>query len=89
MLRVSSYRRLFEEDQWIGAGGISRRCAEQYRSSARSVSRVPCVPLVFVSRVVIKDVSLHLGEKNQAIKSYVIKIIQYINQMSNVKNAFK
>ncbi|XP_023656281.1 vimentin [Paramormyrops kingsleyae] len=37
MLRVSSYRRFFEEEQWTGAGGISRRCAEQYRPSARAL----------------------------------------------------
>ncbi|XP_030621333.1 type III intermediate filament [Chanos chanos] len=37
MLRVSSYRRLFEEDQWSQTGAVSQRCGGQYlRSSART-----------------------------------------------------
>lgn len=37
MLRVSSYRKLFEDDSWRRNGGLSVRCAGQYRASVRSV----------------------------------------------------
>uniref|UniRef100_A0A3Q2VSU1 Peripherin-like n=1 Tax=Haplochromis burtoni TaxID=8153 RepID=A0A3Q2VSU1_HAPBU len=33
MLRVSSYRKLFEDDSWRRNGGLSVRCAGQYRAS--------------------------------------------------------
>lgn len=37
MLRVSSYRKLFEDDSWRRNGGLSVRCAGQYQASVRSV----------------------------------------------------
>lgn len=37
MLRVSSYRKLFEEVAWSRNGGLSTQCAGQYRASIRSV----------------------------------------------------
>lgn len=37
MLRVSSYRKLFEDDSWSRNGGLSMRCAGQDRASVRSV----------------------------------------------------
>ncbi|XP_026186605.1 low molecular weight neuronal intermediate filament [Mastacembelus armatus] len=38
MLRVSSYRRLFEEDNWGRSGGMSLQCAGQYRASDRGAA---------------------------------------------------
>ncbi|KAM9849662.1 peripherin [Aulostomus maculatus] len=51
MLRVSSYRRLFEEDNWSGNGGTSTQCAGQYRTSVRAaaVDNCDCDKLDFVA----------------------------------------
>ncbi|KAK2904342.1 hypothetical protein Q8A73_010999 [Channa argus] len=37
MLRVSSYRKLFEEENWSQNGGLSMQCAGLYRASVRGV----------------------------------------------------
>lgn len=37
MLRVSSYRKMFEDDRWSLNGRLSVACAGQYRASVRSV----------------------------------------------------
>ncbi|XP_071772230.2 uncharacterized protein vimr2 [Centroberyx gerrardi] len=42
MLRVSSYRKLFEEDHWSRNGGFSMQCAGQYRASARGAAADKC-----------------------------------------------
>ncbi|XP_047440584.1 desmin [Mugil cephalus] len=42
MLRVSSYRKLFEEDSWGRNGGSSARCAGQYRASVRAAAVDDC-----------------------------------------------
>ncbi|XP_049441366.1 desmin [Epinephelus fuscoguttatus] len=42
MLRVSSYRKLFEDDSWSRNGGLSMQCAPQYRSSVRGVAVDEC-----------------------------------------------
>ncbi|XP_070693316.1 low molecular weight neuronal intermediate filament [Pempheris klunzingeri] len=51
MLRVSSYRKLFEEDTWSRNGGLSMQCAGQYRASARAatVDECDCDKLDFVA----------------------------------------
>ncbi|XP_060904449.1 desmin [Labrus mixtus] len=49
MLRVSSYRRLFEEENWSRNGGLG--CAGQYRASVRTaaVDKCDCDKLDFVA----------------------------------------
>ncbi|KAM9356955.1 vimentin [Symphorus nematophorus] len=42
MLRVSSYRKLFEEDNWSRNGGLSMQCAGQYRASVRTAAADKC-----------------------------------------------
>ncbi|XP_034454059.1 desmin [Hippoglossus hippoglossus] len=42
MLRVSSYRRLFEEETWSRSGGLSLPCAGQYRASVRRAAADKC-----------------------------------------------
>ncbi|CAB1456216.1 unnamed protein product [Pleuronectes platessa] len=42
MLRVSSYRRLFEEETWGRSGGLSLPCAGQYRASVRRAAADKC-----------------------------------------------
>ncbi|XP_005467471.1 desmin [Oreochromis niloticus] len=42
MLRVSSYRKLFEDDSWRRNGGLSVRCAGQYRASVRAAAVDEC-----------------------------------------------
>lgn len=37
MLRVSSYRKLFDYDNWSRYGGLGAQCAGQYQASVRSV----------------------------------------------------
>ncbi|XP_033830137.1 desmin [Periophthalmus magnuspinnatus] len=57
MLRVSSYRKLFEEG-WGRNGGASVQCAGQYRASARSaaIDKCDCDKLDFVaSRALNKE----------------------------------
>ncbi|KAI3351598.1 hypothetical protein L3Q82_020436 [Scortum barcoo] len=51
MLRVSSYRKLFEEDTWSRNGGLSVQCAGQYRAPARvaAVDECDCDKLDFVA----------------------------------------
>ncbi|XP_054453525.1 desmin [Anoplopoma fimbria] len=42
MLRVSSYRKLFEDDSWSRNGGLSMQCAGQYRASVRGAAVDKC-----------------------------------------------
>ncbi|KAE8285707.1 hypothetical protein D5F01_LYC15374 [Larimichthys crocea] len=51
MLRVSSYRKLFEDDSWSRNGGLSMQCAGQYRATVRSaaVDKCDCDKLDFVA----------------------------------------
>ncbi|XP_031718574.1 desmin [Anarrhichthys ocellatus] len=42
MLRVSSYRKLFEDDSWSRSGGLSVQCAGQYRASVRGAAVDKC-----------------------------------------------
>ncbi|XP_071392525.1 plasticin [Centroberyx affinis] len=42
MLRVSSYRKLFEEHHWSRNGGFSMQCAGQYRASTRGAAADEC-----------------------------------------------
>ncbi|XP_060934940.1 peripherin [Limanda limanda] len=42
MLRVSSYRRLFEEETWGRSGGLSSPCAGQYQASVRRAAADKC-----------------------------------------------
>ncbi|XP_068449815.1 vimentin [Clinocottus analis] len=51
MLRVSSYRKLFEDDSWSRDGGMSMQCAGQYRASVRgaAVDKCDCDKLDFVA----------------------------------------
>ncbi|XP_067104054.1 peripherin [Osmerus mordax] len=60
MLRVSSYRRLFEEEQWARSGGSSMQCAEEYRSPARGAAghKCECEQLDFVAAKAINKEGL-------------------------------
>ncbi|XP_004545803.1 peripherin [Maylandia zebra] len=49
MLRVSSYRKLFEDDSWRRNGGLSVRCAGQYRASVRAAAVDDCDKLDFAA----------------------------------------
>ncbi|XP_042348733.1 neurofilament medium polypeptide [Plectropomus leopardus] len=51
MLRVSSYRKLFEDDGWSRTGGLSVQCAGQYRAAVRvaAVDECDCDKLDFVA----------------------------------------
>ncbi|XP_041845666.1 desmin [Melanotaenia boesemani] len=50
MLRVSSYRKLFEENSWSQTGRASVRCAGQYRTSVRNAAdECGCDKLDFVA----------------------------------------
>ncbi|KAK5864593.1 hypothetical protein PBY51_015824 [Eleginops maclovinus] len=42
MLRVSSYRKLFEDESWSRSGRSSAQCAGQYRASVRGASIDEC-----------------------------------------------
>ncbi|XP_034399720.1 vimentin [Cyclopterus lumpus] len=42
VLRVSSYRKLFKDNSWSRNGGLSMRCAGQYRASARGAAVDKC-----------------------------------------------
>ncbi|XP_063342048.1 desmin [Pelmatolapia mariae] len=42
MLRVSSYRKLFEDDSWRRNGGLNVWCAGQYRASVRAAAVDEC-----------------------------------------------
>ncbi|XP_044219345.1 vimentin [Thunnus albacares] len=42
MLRVSSYRKLFEEQSWSPNGRSSMQCAEQYKASVRGATADEC-----------------------------------------------
>ncbi|KAM7417372.1 hypothetical protein PAMA_017162 [Pampus argenteus] len=42
MLRVSSYRKLFEEQSWSRNGGSGMQCAGQYRASVRAAAADEC-----------------------------------------------
>ncbi|XP_076595706.1 vimentin [Chaetodon auriga] len=42
VLRVSSYRKLFEDDGWSRNGGLSMQCAGQYRASVRGAAADEC-----------------------------------------------
>lgn len=71
MLRVSSYRRLFEEESWSRNRGSSMQCAEQYRSSIRSVWTTLDLPI------------LKYGNVTDRLKCSMIKYINY--KMSFIK----
>ncbi|XP_071313532.1 alpha-internexin isoform X1 [Trachinotus anak] len=51
MLRVSSYRKLFEDDNWSRNGGLGMQCAGQYQTSVRvaAVDDCDCDKLDFVA----------------------------------------
>ncbi|KAI4818949.1 hypothetical protein KUCAC02_004236 [Chaenocephalus aceratus] len=51
MLRVSSYRKLFEDESWSRNGGSSAQCAGGYRASVRgaSIDECDCDNLDFVA----------------------------------------
>ncbi|XP_074505507.1 vimentin [Sebastes fasciatus] len=42
MLRVSSYRKLFEDGSWSRNGGLGMQCAGQYRASVRVAAACKC-----------------------------------------------
>ncbi|XP_062333119.1 desmin isoform X2 [Osmerus eperlanus] len=69
MLRVSSYRRLFEEEQWARSGGSSMQCAEEYRSPARGAAghKCECEQLDFVAAKAINKEGLSRFTQDRTI----------------------
>ncbi|XP_068182515.1 vimentin [Antennarius striatus] len=49
VIRVSSYRKLFEDDHWRGNVGLSARCAGQYQASIRAADKRYCENLDFAT----------------------------------------
>ncbi|XP_040904300.1 peripherin [Toxotes jaculatrix] len=61
VLRVSSYRKLFEDDGWSRNGGLGMQCAGQYRASLRgaAVDECDCDKLDFVAAKSLNKESLN------------------------------
>ncbi|KAG8003902.1 Peripherin, partial [Nibea albiflora] len=83
MLRVSSYRKLFEDDGWSRNGGLSMQCAGQYRASVRSVAAVDkcdCDKLDFVAAKAINREGLNQFVKDRtiiaALNDRLVKLIE-------------
>nr|XP_019949946.1 PREDICTED: peripherin-like [Paralichthys olivaceus] len=68
-LRVSSYRRLFEEDTWSRAEGLSLQCAGQYRASVRNaaVDKCGCDKLDFVAAKSLNKEGLNRFSQDRTI----------------------
>ncbi|XP_072292639.1 alpha-internexin [Eucyclogobius newberryi] len=82
MLRVSSYRKLFDEEVWARSGGASLQCGGQYRSSARSpaIENCDCDKLDFVaSRILNKEgLTRFVQDRNiiAALNDRLVKLIE-------------
>ncbi|XP_030000637.1 peripherin [Sphaeramia orbicularis] len=85
MLRVSSYRKLFEEDHWGRNGGSSLQCAGQYRASSRSAAadECDCDKLDFVAaRTLNKDgLSRFVQDRTiiAALNDRLVRLIELAN----------
>ncbi|XP_030595590.1 desmin [Archocentrus centrarchus] len=69
MLRVSSYRKLFEDDSWSRNGGLSMRCAGQYRASVRAapVDECHCGKLDFAAAKALNKEGLDLFVQDRTV----------------------
>ncbi|XP_044060897.1 type III intermediate filament [Siniperca chuatsi] len=69
MLRVSSYRKLFEDDNWSRNGGLSIQCAGQYRASVRgaAVDECHCDKLDFVAAKALNKEGLNRFVQDRTI----------------------
>ncbi|XP_022070250.1 LOW QUALITY PROTEIN: desmin [Acanthochromis polyacanthus] len=69
VLRVSSYRKLFEEDGWSRNGGSSVQCAGQYRASVRSATAddCDCDKFDFVAAKALNKEGLHQFVQDRTI----------------------
>ncbi|TKS72181.1 Vimentin [Collichthys lucidus] len=82
MLRVSSYRKLFEDDSWSRNGGLSMQCAGQYRATVRSaaVDKCDCDKLDFVAAKAINREGLNQFVKDRtiiaALNDRLVKLIE-------------
>uniref|UniRef100_A0A3B5A305 Desmin-like n=1 Tax=Stegastes partitus TaxID=144197 RepID=A0A3B5A305_9TELE len=67
-LRVSSYRKLFEEDGWSRNGGLSVQCGGQYRASvAAAADDCDCDKLDFVAAKALNKEGLHQFVQDRTI----------------------
>uniref|UniRef100_UPI0037E82A53 alpha-internexin n=1 Tax=Semicossyphus pulcher TaxID=241346 RepID=UPI0037E82A53 len=82
MLRVSSYRKLFEEDNWSKNGGMSVQCAGQSRASvrAKAVDDCDCDKLDFVAAKALNREGLSRFVQDRtviaALNDRLVKLIQ-------------
>ncbi|XP_028444807.1 desmin isoform X2 [Perca flavescens] len=82
MLRVSSYRKLFEDDSWSRNGGLSLQCAGQCRSSVRgaAVNECNCDKLDFVAAEALNKEGLNrfVQERNiiAALNDRLVRLIE-------------
>ncbi|GAA6223044.1 peripherin-like [Lates japonicus] len=82
MLRVSSYRRLFEDDSWSRYGGLGMQCAGQYRASVRgaAVDECDCDKLDFVAAKSLNKEGLYRFVQDRtvisALNDRLVKLIE-------------
>uniref|UniRef100_A0A3Q1GE12 Vimentin-related 2 n=1 Tax=Acanthochromis polyacanthus TaxID=80966 RepID=A0A3Q1GE12_9TELE len=68
VLRVSSYRKLFEEDGWSRNGGSSVQCAGQYRASVSATADdCDCDKFDFVAAKALNKEGLHQFVQDRTI----------------------
>ncbi|XP_035525468.1 low molecular weight neuronal intermediate filament [Morone saxatilis] len=69
MLRVSSYRKLFEDENWSRNGGLSMQCAGQSRASVRgaAVDKCDCDKLDFVAAKALNKEGLNRFVQDRTI----------------------
>ncbi|XP_033994244.1 type III intermediate filament [Trematomus bernacchii] len=82
MLRVSSYRKLFEDERWSRNGGSSAQCAGGYRASVRgaSIDECDCDNLDFVAAKALnkEGLSRFVQDRNVigALNDRLVRVIE-------------
>nr|XP_015803408.2 vimentin [Nothobranchius furzeri] len=81
MLRVSSYRKLFEDESWSRDVGLSSRCAGRYRASARdaAVHKRDCINVDFeASKALNKEGLSRFVQERSSLASLNDRLVQLI-----------
>ncbi|XP_037531439.1 vimentin [Nematolebias whitei] len=87
MLRVSSYRKMFEDDRWSRSGGLSAACAGQYRASVRGAAsdRCGCEQLNFEAAEALNKEGLQrfVQERTSiaALNDRLVKLIELAHRL--------
>ncbi|XP_059202588.1 neurofilament medium polypeptide [Centropristis striata] len=80
MLRVSSYRKLFEDERWSRSGGMSMQCAGQSRVPVRGAADCDCDKLDFVAAKALNEEGLNrfVQDRNiiSALNDRLVRLIE-------------